>query len=784
MTLSESNEARLTAALTERYRIQGELGSGGMATVYLAEDLKHPRKVAVKVLKPELAEALGHERFLREIEIVAGLTHPNILTLIDSGDADGLLFFVMPYVRGETRQARIDREGPLPVEESLRIAREVADALAYAHDNGVIHRDIKPSNILFEAGHAVISDFGVARAVGAAGVTDATATGMAVGTPKYMSPEQATGGEVDGRADVYALGCVLWEMLAGRAPFDGPTPQVILANKLSDTTPSLRATRRTVPSEVEGVIERAMAPLAADRFATARELEKALAEPETAERMAPRRRQQARTRRLVGFAVIALIGSAAWWMFGRGTPLEALSPYALAVLPPENLTGEEDHFVVGQHQALIDHLASIGGFRVISRPSAVRYQDTEMSVPEIAAELGVRAVVTSSLERHGDTVGIRVQMIEVDPEESQLWSGAFDETIPGLNSMYGEAARAIAASADVGLSAAEETRLGGERPTDLATYEAYLRGMNHIYKETPEDIAQGLGYLHEVTERNPTDAMAWAGLALGYSAAGHGPLPPSDVWVRAKAAAERAINLDSTLAQAWASLANIRFLVDWDWEGAEEAFRRAHELNPSIAESRMQYAWLLLVLDRYEEAVVEHELAKALDPFTHWQLSLLAWCYLYGGEIEKAKEEVQRLFELNPDDPGGLFVLGTALQMEGRHEEAIGAHERMSELAPYYRWLTGATYARAGRPEEARRIAAEIQAGEMTGFDAFGLAVLYGALGDVEATYGWLTHEPNHVWRAAVAIDPILRIPPEVLSDPRFDEFLDQLGLEIPWRRE
>ena len=273
-----------------------------------------------------------------------------------------------------------------------------------------------------------------------------------------------------------------------------------------------------------------------------------------------------------------------------------------------------------------------------------------MTVPEIAAELGVRAVVTSSLERHGDTVGIRVQMIEADPEESQLWSGSFAEAVPGLNSMYGEAARSIAASADVRLTPFEETRLGGERPIDRATYDAYLMGMHHIYKETPEDIAQGLGYLLEVVDRNPTDAMAWAGLALGYSAAGHGPLPPSDVWVRAKAAAERAISLDSTLAEAWASLANIRFLVDWDWEGAEEGFRQANRLNPSMAVSRMHYAWLLLVLDRYEEAVAEHELAKELDPFTPFQLSLLAWCYLYGGEIEKAKEEVQRLFELNPEE--------------------------------------------------------------------------------------------------------------------------------------
>ena len=395
MTLSESNQARLTGALADWYRIEGEIGSGGMATVYLAVDLKHRRQVALKVLHPELSASVGHERFLREIEIVAGLTHPHILTLIDSGEADGLLFFVMPYVEGETLHARLKREGPLPVEDALRIAREVADALAYAHENGVIHRDIKPSNILLEAGHAVISDFGVARAVGVAGVSDATATGMAVGTPKYMSPEQATGGEVDPRADIYALGCVLWEMLAGDAPFDGPTPQAILVNKLSDTTPSLRARRRSVPPEVEGVIEGAMALLPADRYGTARELEQALADPEMAKKVGPRRRRRARTARIAGFAGAALIGVAAWLMFGRGTPLEALSPYGLAVLPPENLTGEEDHFVVGQHQALIDHLASIGGFRVISRPSTVRYQDTEMTVSEIAAELGVRAVVTS-----------------------------------------------------------------------------------------------------------------------------------------------------------------------------------------------------------------------------------------------------------------------------------------------------------------------------------------------------------------------------------------------------
>ena len=768
---------RLRESLSDHYTLEREIGRGGMATVFLATDLKHNRKVALKVLHPELAASVGHERFLREIKIVAGLTHPRILTLIDSGEADGLLYYVMPFVEGETLKDRLGREGALPVDESLRIAREVADALAYAHDNGVIHRDIKPSNILFEAGHAVISDFGIARAVGVAGAEDATATGMAVGTPKYMSPEQASAGEVDGRADVYALGCVLWEMLAGDAPFDAPTPQAILALKASESTPSLRTRRRSVPADVEGVIAKAMAHEPADRYRTAQDFDGALAEPETAEKLRPRRRRQARTRALAGAAIVVLAALGAWWMFGRGTPLEAAGPYPLAVLPPENLTGEEEYFVVGQHQALIDHLASIGGLRVISRNSVVQYGDTEKTIPEIADELGVRGVVASTLARHGDTVRIQLQLIEAEPEEDLVWSGSYDEAITGLYAMYGEAARSIATGAEVELSPAEETRLGGTRSIDPATYEAYLRGMHHLYKDTPEEIQQGLVYLHDATDRNPTDAMAWAGLALGYSAVGHGPLPTPEVWARARAAAERAVRLDSTLAEAWSALADVRFYADYDWVGAEEAFRRANELNPSIAMNHFHYAWLLLVLDRYDEAVVEHELAKELDPFTPFQSALLGWCYLYGGETEKAKAQARRTLELNPDGSWGLFVLGRALQMEGRHDEAIATHERMAELYPFLRWLAGATYARAGRAEEARRIAAEIEAGDVTGFEAFGLAVLYGALGDVDATYRWLVHEPNHAWRAAVAIDPIVGVPAEVLVHPRFKEFLERLDL-------
>ncbi len=277
---------RLTTALADRYRIERKLGEGGMATVYLAEDLKHRRKVAVKVLRPELAAALGPERFLREIETTANLRHPHILPLYDSGQAPdpsgAFLYYVMPYVEGESLRDRLARERQLPVDEALRLTREVADALGYAHERGIIHRDIKPDNILLERGHAVVADFGIARAVSSAGTAQLTQTGMAVGTPAYMSPEQSVGeSDLDGRSDLYALGCVLYEMLAGEPPYAGASAQAIIAKRFREPVPRISTLRETVSPSLEGTIIRALARAPVDRFATVEEFRLALASPDT-----------------------------------------------------------------------------------------------------------------------------------------------------------------------------------------------------------------------------------------------------------------------------------------------------------------------------------------------------------------------------------------------------------------------------------------------------------------------------------------------------------------------
>ncbi|HSE50674.1 MAG TPA: protein kinase, partial [Gemmatimonadales bacterium] len=270
-----SELTRVRRALSATYKVERALGAGGMATVYLAEDVKHRRKVAVKVMRPELAQTLGADRFLREVEIAAQLSHPHILPVYDSGQADGLLYYVMPYVEGESLQERMQRESQLPVEDALRIAREVAEALAYAHERNIIHRDIKPANIMLSRGHALVADFGIARAMGSG--ASITQTGLAVGTPQYMSPEQASGSAgVDGRADVYALGCVLYEMLAGEAPFTGPTPQAIITRSLTENPRSLTLSRVGLPPTLDGIVTRALAKSPADRFQSPAALAEAL----------------------------------------------------------------------------------------------------------------------------------------------------------------------------------------------------------------------------------------------------------------------------------------------------------------------------------------------------------------------------------------------------------------------------------------------------------------------------------------------------------------------------
>jgi len=435
---------RLETALADRYAIERELGAGGMATIYLAQDVKHDRQVALKVMRPELSAVLGGERFLREIRIAANLNHPHILPLLDSGEADGFLFYVMPYVEGETLRGRMDREGQLPLDDALQITREVAAALSYAHSHDVIHRDIKPENILLSAGEAVVADFGIARAITEAGGEHLTETGLSIGTPVYLSPEQASGvRKLDGRSDVYSLGCVLYEMLAGEPPYTAPTTHALIAKKLSEVTPRISVVRETVPGCVEVALEHALAKIPADRFATAAQFAAAL----FAETTVPETETQ-----------------------------------SIVVLPFENLSPDPDneYFADGLTEELITDLSQVSRLRVVSRTSTMMFKGARKSIQSIAREMGVQYALEGTVRKAGNSLRITAQLIDTSCD-AHVWAGKFGGMLDDVFDIQETVSREIVDALKVKLTPEEDRRMAARPIDNVAAYDSYLRAIEEIH---------------------------------------------------------------------------------------------------------------------------------------------------------------------------------------------------------------------------------------------------------------------------------------------------------------
>ena len=761
----------LTAALADSYVIEREIGTGGMATVFLAQDLKHDRQVAIKVLRPELTAALGAERFLREITTTANLHHPHILALYDSGEAQGFLYYVMPYVEGESLRDRLRREKQLPLEATLRIAQEVADALDYAHARGIVHRDIKPENILLEAGHALVADFGIARAVSAAGTKELTATGTAIGTPVYMSPEQASGErDLDGRSDIYSLACVVYEMLSGEPPYMGPTPQAVIAKKLSEPTPRISVVRERVPPSVEAALDQALAKAPVDRYATVASFAKAL----TMATAAPRARVRGWRRAAAVVASVVVVALAAR---GLASLLTGERIETLAVLPLTDLTNDPDQqfLAAGVHEALISELGRLG-LSITARRTMAQYRDGDKPIGEIAREVGADAVVEGSLYRSGDSLEIATRLYDKDGQ--QLWTASYGGVLSDAVALYRRFARSIAGEIGVRLSTADEERLTDTPAVNPEVYEAYLRGMHVLNtRQTREDANVAIGYFNQALEQNPADPLAYAGLALAYVTLGHGFDPPDDAWPRARAAAERALRLDSTLAEAWAALADYKSYGERDWEGAERAFQRANELNPSLAMNHYHYAWYLVLFGRVDEALAEHRRAQELDPLTPLHTTWLPAVYWFSEDYERAlplaRENVERY------DPGIIahYVLGETLARMGRYEEAIPVHEKLASIFPSWSYPLALTYARAGRTEDARQILEQYEAQPPSSWVANGLALMHAALGNRHEALHWLEYEPAHGWVAwTVAWGPAFA---PYRDDPRFQAIARKMNLQL-----
>lgn len=731
--------ARLRAALAARYTIERELGHGGMATVYLADDVKHHRKVAVKVLRPELAAQIGPDRFLREVEIAARLNHPHILALYDSGEADGFLFYVMPYITGESLRHKLTREKQLSVDEAVGITRQVASALGHAHAQHVIHRDVKPENILLHEGEAMVADFGIALALSAAADERLTLTGLAVGTPAYMSPEQAAGERnLDARSDVYSLACVLYEMLAGEPPYTGATAQALIAKQMVDPVPGVRRVRAAVPVGVEQALTKALAKVPADRFASALTFAQALTAP-------------ARPR----------------------GPSVAVLPFLNLSADPEN-----EYFADGITEDVIAHLSKIRALKVISRSSVMQFKQRTQSVREIGARLEVTTVLDGSVRRAGDRVRIVAQLIDAVSEQ-HLWGETYDRQLTDIFGIQTDVALHIAAALKAELSLDEQARIRKDPTSDLEAYQLYLQGRQWLVRYTPEGMQRAIDCFRQATVRDPEYALAHASIAMTYAELGEGgSLSPDIAFGHAREAAATALRLDPGLGEVHCTVAYLKTLWDFDWIGAEVEFKRALELSPGGADTYDLYGRMCSALERYDEAIALQQRAQELDPLAHRMD--VASTMLRAGRFAEAARGAERVLESDPVYDRAHATLGWAYISQGRQAEGIAELERAVSLSQRNtQWLAqlGEAYALLGNADKARDVLRQLDDRARTTYvSPYHLAFVYTGLGEAERALDLLERAFDERTGALYAIKGSLLFAP-LRPHPRFQALLRKMNL-------
>ncbi len=700
----------VSSALGDRYRLGREIGRGASATVFAAEDLHLGRSVAVKVLEPELARTVAGERFLREVRIEARLQHPHILPLIDSGDARGLLYCVYPLVEGTTLRERMTAVGAFPIDTALRLAEEVARALEHAHAHGVVHRDIKPENILLCDDQAIVCDFGIARALMDAADCGLTQTGVSIGTPRYMSPEQAAGNErPDPRSDLYSLGCVLHEMLVGRAPFTAPSARGLLQQHMVADAPRVLDSRPEISIAVAALVDRCLAKAPADRPASATDLADELWRVRAGDSREPVAAggwplgSPRRTRAIVVGAVL-VFGVGAWLWPDLSGRLDTFD--AVAVLPLRNLTGddEQEYFADGVTEALINHLSRIESLRVISRTSAMSLKDSRDPVPVLARRLGVSAVVEGSVARVGDRIRVSIQLVRADPEKT-VWSHTYDRDERDILDLQGDVSRSIAEAIHVRLTPEEKSSLRATaRVVDPVVHEACLRGQYLLH--TRFDIAayrRAKGEFERAVDLDPTYAPAWAGLADAYYNLSSLGISADEAMPRARAAAARALELDSTLAEAHVVVGLVSSQYELDWIGSERSLRRAVALNPGSAFARASLSLVLCESGRLTESLREIRRAVELDPLSQYYAVGEGIILFRALRIDESRTVLRRVLDEHPDDGAAAAALSATYELLGQLDSATVLAERAVPASPYFLAQLGRVHARAGRHAEARK---------------------------------------------------------------------------------
>jgi serine/threonine-protein kinase len=742
----------MTGSIVLHYRVEERLGAGGMALVYKALDTKLKRQVALKFLPPAAAaDAEYRARLIREATTASSLDHQNICTIYEINEVDGQLFVAMAYYPGRTLKA-ILADGPLPVDRAVRYAMQICAGLDQAHARDIVHRDIKPANLIITPDDVLkIVDFGLARSSDGSTLTH---TGSVLGTMAYMSPEQVSGGGVDGRSDLWAVGVVLYEMVSGIRPFGSSitesTPWAILKNP----PPPLTLPAGHVPPHLSAVINKALQKLPDDRYQTAAQF----------------------------LADLRDLGSGSTSLASLGSGLRLpRAAHAIAVLPFENLNAdrESEYFSDGLTEDLISALGEVSDLRVVSRGSVFEFKGKAQNVRKVGELLNVNSVLEGSVRRSGSRVRIAAQLTNTG-DGYQVWSQRYDRDLSDVFELQDEMARTIVSALKLKL---EGDQLGQmERHTDnVEAYECYLKGRFHWNKKTPDGLIAANDFFTKALSHDPRYALAYCGLAdYHVLLAGLWLARPDESWPKAKSAAMKALELNPQLAEPHVSLGRVLFFSDWDWEGARREFETALALRPGFVEARSGYTYYFMAMNQLDRALAQIRSALSVDPLSISMNAVEAMILTYLGQHTRAIKRCREALDLEPTFVELYYTLGLACQQEGRFEEAAAAFQKGREVSGNNPLLTGwlgACRAAAGDRDAALVLLDELVDAERTrSVSPLAFAVLYTGLGDHDKAFEWLN-------RAADARDALLcyiQVVPTynpLRADPRYRQLLQRMRL-------
>jgi eukaryotic-like serine/threonine-protein kinase len=782
------------------YRILEQLGAGGMGVVFKAQDNRLERAVALKFLPENLAQQpQALERFRREARAASALNHPGICTIYDVGEQDGQAFIAMEFIDGETLRSHIQGR-PLPGEELLELGIQIAEALDAAHAEGIIHRDIKPANIFVtKRGRAKVLDFGLAKLVpkgianadadSAAAASDPTsAVGIISGTPCYMSPEQIRGDDLDARTDIFSLGLVLYEMATGSQAFRGGSGGAIIEAILTRPPASVRSINPNLPPRLEAIIEKALHKDRGLRYQHAAELLADLqrlkrdSESGSLDRAADTPSVRTVSANHLSSASNPGSRAAAQPSGSFRSPRVAKVISSLAVLPFENVSRdpENEYLSDGITGSLINNLATVPHLRVMARSTVFRYKGREMDPQAIGRELHVRAVLTGRMMQSGGSLRIGTELVDV-ATGSQIWGAQFDRKPGDIFTIQDEISSEISGKLRLQLTRAEKKRLVRRHTEDAEAYRLYLQGRHHWNRWTEEGFYKAIGYFQQAIQKDPSYALAYAGVADSYVLLGwNSYLPPKDAFPKGKAAAMTALDLAPDLGEAATDLAAVLWLHDWQWPEAEKEFQRSLKLNPCYPTANHYYAECVMTMGRHAEAITRMKKSLELDPLSLIINAAMGWAYYHARQYDQAVEQLLRTVELDPNYPVTYWILGLLYRKTARSDLAISAGQKgvnLSGGSPLMRAALAQSYAEAGSPKDARQILDDLTKLEQDKYVApHFFAGIHIGLGEDERAIAYLekSYAEHCHWLIYLHIDPSMD---RLRGDPRFQDLLRRVGL-------